>query len=335
MKCQRQQHLADAAIECAASKRISDNGCCKKPHVLRCVSFFVLSISPSPDTLSNGARCFSGVNTVVNATIYDAMGDAVRGTCWVDADNKWGAPAGSHCDQCEGAWLPTVGYIFFNCMYNFFIVLVIKHGNAALLWIILTIRLPLVQIAFAIPSLTNPPDPFRWSSILGLFIILAGLICYRYAAVMAGAFGGGGPPRSDDVIDDEEEEAERDRQAHKQALYDEDPQQDPHQHARQYNQQQYNYNQSPFGQQQQQQQQQQHHPQQNYCYVGGSGGGGNGGYPQQSHPPPQSAEQSGASAGAVGLGGGRKRRDTDVMLNAEDMARYARPGGAGRPAAAR
>jgi hypothetical protein len=32
------------------------------------------------------------------------------------------------------------------------------------------------------------------------------------------------------------------------------------------------------------------------------------------------------------MGAGRKRRDTDVMLNAEDMARYARPGGAGRAA---
>jgi hypothetical protein len=63
---------------------------------------------------------------------------------------------------------------------------VIKYGNAALLWIILTIRLPLVQIAFAITALNDPPDPFRISSVLGLFIILAGLVLYRYASVTGG-----------------------------------------------------------------------------------------------------------------------------------------------------
>jgi hypothetical protein len=44
-----------------------------------------------------------------------------------------------------------------------FIVLVIKYGSAALLWIILTLRLPLVQIAFAISFINDPPDPFKVS----------------------------------------------------------------------------------------------------------------------------------------------------------------------------
>lgn len=61
--------------------------------------------------------------------------------------------------------------------------LVIKHGSAALLWIILTVRLPLVQIAFAISAINDPPDEFRATSIIGLFVILAGLVLYRWSSV--------------------------------------------------------------------------------------------------------------------------------------------------------
>jgi hypothetical protein len=60
---------------------------------------------------------------------------------------------------------------------------VIKYGSAALLWIILTVRLPLVQIAFAISAINDPPDTFRATSIVGLVVILFGLVLYRYSSV--------------------------------------------------------------------------------------------------------------------------------------------------------
>jgi len=66
-------------------------------------------------------------------------------------------------------------------------VLVIKYGSAALLWIILTLRLPLVQIAFAISAINNPPDSFKATSIIGLVVIILGLILYRYSSVAGGA----------------------------------------------------------------------------------------------------------------------------------------------------
>ena len=65
--------------------------------------------------------------------------------------------------------------------------LVIKYGSAALLWIILTLRLPLVQIAFAISAINNPPDSFKATSIIGLVVIILGLILYRYSSVAGGA----------------------------------------------------------------------------------------------------------------------------------------------------
>jgi len=148
-----------------------------------------IPIDRLPYTISNGARCMVGINSVVNHTIIDNSTGMAYGSCWLDEDMKWGAPADSHCDSCDGAWIPIFVYTIFNLGYNLFIVLTIKYGSAALLWIILTLRLPLVQIAFAIPAITapNPADPFRWSSVVGLFVILAGLILYRWSSVASAA----------------------------------------------------------------------------------------------------------------------------------------------------
>lgn len=134
-------------------------------------------------SISNGGKCLVGINSIVNATVYDQYGNATGGTCWMDEAHKWNAPANTHCDDCSGAWLPVMLYIFFNCLYNLAIVLVIKYGSAALLWIVLTVRLPLVQMASALPFLFNPPDTFRVTSIIGLLVILGGLICYRWQSV--------------------------------------------------------------------------------------------------------------------------------------------------------
>jgi len=66
-----------------------------------------------PSTISNGGRCLAGLNSIVNHTVVDADGFA-HGSCWLDKNNKWGAPSDSHCDDCVGAWLPTFPYIVFK-----------------------------------------------------------------------------------------------------------------------------------------------------------------------------------------------------------------------------
>lgn len=134
----------------------------------------------------HGLQCIGGINTVINSTVYDATsGLAIGGSCWIDTDNKYGAPVDSQCDTCDidcGAHLPVIAYITCNYFFTLFFILVIKSGSASLLWIILTVRLPLVQIAFAIPPINAPPDTFQQTSIIGLFVIIGGLACYRYAA---------------------------------------------------------------------------------------------------------------------------------------------------------
>jgi len=124
-----------------------------------------LTWSELPDSIYNGAKCLIGQNTLVLPHCYIPP-HVVQGL--------------SPCDECGQSWLPVCLYLFFNCNYNIFIMLVIKHGSASLMYIIMTLRLPLVQIAFSVPMVNNPPDHFQWPTLLGLIMILVGLIAYRW-----------------------------------------------------------------------------------------------------------------------------------------------------------
>lgn len=85
------------------------------------------------------------------------------------------------CDDCEGAWIPLFVYLLFNIAYNVAVVLVIKFGGANLLYLIMTMRLPLLQLAFSLKFINNPPDAFTWSDGVGFAFILVGLIQYGWA----------------------------------------------------------------------------------------------------------------------------------------------------------
>lgn len=96
------------------------------------------------------------------------------------------------CDDCQGAWLPVVIYLSFNMLYNYFMVVVIKHGGASLMYVIMTLRLPLVQLAFSLPAINNPPDVFGWAELGGLVGILLGLGLYKW--------GEDGDEKKEDVV---------------------------------------------------------------------------------------------------------------------------------------
>lgn len=125
-----------------------------------------VSWSDLPYAVWNGVRCLFGYNSITTH-------------CWVGVRIA-GLP---ECDNCVGAWLPLVSYLCFNLFYNIFIVMVIKHGSAALMYIVMTVRLPLVQIAFSLKAIVAVPDHFRWYSFVGLAFILGGLIMYRWSSV--------------------------------------------------------------------------------------------------------------------------------------------------------
>lgn len=56
------------------------------------------------------------------------------------------------CDHCATAWVPVVIFLMFNIMCNVFTILVIKHGSAALSFLISTLRMPLAALAFSSPA---------------------------------------------------------------------------------------------------------------------------------------------------------------------------------------
>lgn len=85
------------------------------------------------------------------------------------------------CDNCPGSYLPMLLYMFFNMTFNLFTVTVIKFGGSTLMFVVMTLRLPLTQFAFSLSFIQNPPDVIEWPTLVGLMFILAGLGLYKYS----------------------------------------------------------------------------------------------------------------------------------------------------------
>ena len=115
-----------------------------------------------PSAIWNGLLCLGGVNSVTTG-------------CGP-------SPMAIPCDDCSGAWLPLTIYLIFNCSFNVFIMLLIKYGSATVLYIIMTLRLPIVNFAFSMSFIEDPPEPFDIYTIIGLIVIIAGLVAYRYGS---------------------------------------------------------------------------------------------------------------------------------------------------------
>lgn len=124
-----------------------------------------MPISQIPNALVNGFKCMAGINSIVN-------------DCWTEIS----IPGIPQCDSCQNAWIPLLVYMTFNVLYNIAIVLVIKNAGANLLYFVMTLRLPLVQLAFSLSFINSPPDTFKWYAIVGLIFILTGLVVYRFAS---------------------------------------------------------------------------------------------------------------------------------------------------------
>ena len=71
-------------------------------------------------------------------------------------------------------------YIIFNQAYNLLIILILKFGSANILFMALTIMVPLGNIAFTLPFVPEH-SALAVTDIIGLVIIMGGLICYRFA----------------------------------------------------------------------------------------------------------------------------------------------------------
>lgn len=89
------------------------------------------------------------------------------------------------CDDCSRAWIPVATYLIFNVFYNSFTLLIVKHGGAALSFVIATLRLPLTTICFYSTAIvgvdaTNPTV----FDFFGLLVLVIGLAIYRWGSAI-------------------------------------------------------------------------------------------------------------------------------------------------------
>jgi hypothetical protein len=98
-------------------------------------------------------------------------------------------PVGAKCvfgintlqsDDCHGAIFQVGGYMIANILYNIVILLTIKYGSAALLYVCSAVILPLADIAFSSTLIMgDEAQPLTIFDVCGLIIILLGLLYYR------------------------------------------------------------------------------------------------------------------------------------------------------------
>jgi hypothetical protein len=80
-------------------------------------------------------------------------------------------------------------YLIFNQLYNLLIILILKYGSSNLLYLALTLMVPLGNVAFTLDFVPGH-QPLRVTDIIGLIIICCGLGCYRFMAkIMEKYFG--------------------------------------------------------------------------------------------------------------------------------------------------
>ena len=108
-----------------------------------------------PKNLLDGAKCYFDINTIED---------------------------GCHPDDCSNAALFFNLSVAVNVFWILFSMFVVKWGSTSLLYLGLTIMVPLGNLAFAIlPSKAR--TTFHMSDILGLLVILFGLLLYRFFSI--------------------------------------------------------------------------------------------------------------------------------------------------------
>ena len=125
-----------------------------------------MGIEDLPQNLWDGLKCYVGINSNT-----DCKDDEDDGDCYED-----------NCNPRAPEFVNI--YFVFNQGYNLLIILILKYGNANLLWMALTLMVPLGNVAFTLPFVPEH-QPLAPTDIIGLVVIMAGLICYRFAAAIA------------------------------------------------------------------------------------------------------------------------------------------------------
>lgn len=105
-----------------------------------------------------GAKCMAGINTVT------------------EDYNPYNQPL----DDCSMGPVFVGLFIFFNAVYNFLVILILQIGSSNILYMSGTVIVPLSNVAFSLNFMPGH-KPLKTIDIYGLFIIMAGLVVYRFS----------------------------------------------------------------------------------------------------------------------------------------------------------
>jgi len=117
-------------------------------------SAYASNLTPQslPENMLNGAKCYVGINSITG---------------------------GDHPDDCRMGPLYVTLYLLFNVLYNILIIMILKYGSSNILWLAMTIMVPMVNFAFALPFMPDPQSLTVYNDV-GLVVIMLGLIIYRF-----------------------------------------------------------------------------------------------------------------------------------------------------------
>jgi len=117
-------------------------------------------VSDLPSNMWNGMKCYVGISSM---------------TCNENDDS-------CTADKCFPQAPEFVNiYLVFNQFYNLLIILILKFGSSNLLYLALTLMVPLGNVIFTLPFVPEN-SPLRVTDIIGLVVICFGLGCYRFAS---------------------------------------------------------------------------------------------------------------------------------------------------------
>jgi drug/metabolite transporter (DMT)-like permease len=117
-----------------------------------------LPISEIWPNMVDGMKCWLGVNSITE-------------------DNN---PHNLPLDDCSTAPLFVTIYLFFNVVFNFLVVVILKLGSANIMFMASTVIVPLSNVAFSLDFMPGH-QPLRFWDIIGLLVIMFGLVVYRFS----------------------------------------------------------------------------------------------------------------------------------------------------------
>ena len=125
---------------------------------------------------------------VINIPVSEILPNLWGGLlCWMGINSvTFSRPGLEHLwlDDCSTAPFYVSTYLLFNVVFNILIVVILKHGSANIMWMASTVIVPLSNVAFSLDWMPGH-KPLNTFDVIGLFVIMMGLVQYRFSAQLA------------------------------------------------------------------------------------------------------------------------------------------------------